>query len=98
MMPLVETAARTPAAPFGLNPSAAVKFEPWKLVIARTKIVSSGMPTFHQVAVLLVLASLRTLRKFIAVKSAISATETTMPVAVSTFWPPETFIQLLAKS
>ena len=67
-------------------------------MIASTTIVSTGMPTFHQVAVLFVLASLRMLRKFTAVNSAISATAMTTPVAVSTFCPPETFIQLLAKS
>ena len=47
---------------------------------------------------LLVLASLRTPRKLTAVKIAISTTATTMPVAVSTFCPPLTFIQLLAKT
>lgn len=57
MMPLVETAARMPLAPYGLNPLAAVKLPVWKLAIARTKIVSSGTPTFHQVAVLFVCAS-----------------------------------------
>jgi hypothetical protein len=31
MIPLVETAARTPPAPSGLNPSAAVKLPGWKL-------------------------------------------------------------------
>ena len=31
-------------------------------------------------------------------KIAISRTATTMPVPVSTFWPPLTFIQLLAKA
>jgi hypothetical protein len=47
-------------------------------------IVSTGIATFHHVAVLLVFVSLRTLRKLIAVKIAISTTAATIPVAVST--------------
>jgi hypothetical protein len=96
MMPLVDTAARTPLAPSGLNPSAAVKLLAWKLVIASTAIVSSGTPTFHQVAVLFVCASFRTLRKLIAVKNAISTTAATIPAPVRTFSPPLSFIQPLA--
>jgi hypothetical protein len=96
MMPLVDTAARTPPAPAGANPSAALKLLPWKLAIASTRIVNTGTATFHHVAALLVWASLRTLRKLIAVKIAISATAATMPVAVRTFSPPLTFIQPLA--
>ena len=65
--------------------------------IASTTIVSTGIATFHQVAALLVWASRRTLRKLIAVNTAISTTAATMPRLVSTFWPPLTFIQLLAK-
>ena len=84
MIPLVETAARTPFAPYGLNPLAAVKLLVWNLVAARTMIASSGTPIFHQVAALFVWASLRTPRKLIAVKSAISTTAATTPVAVRT--------------
>jgi hypothetical protein len=96
MIPLVETAPRMPLAPLGANPSAAPKLPGLKLTIARTTIVSSGTPTFHQVAVLLVCASLRTLRKLIVVKIAIKATAATTPFAVSTFSPPRTFIKSLA--
>ena len=54
MIPLVETAARMPAAPLGAKPSAALKLPGWRLTIASTTIVSTGTPTFHQVAVLFV--------------------------------------------
>ena len=54
MMPLVATAARMPLAPSGAKPSAAVKLPGAAPAIATTKIVSSGTPTFHQVAALLV--------------------------------------------
>jgi hypothetical protein len=96
MMPLVETAPRMPAAPAGLNPLAAVKLLVWKPAIARATIVTRGMHTFHQVAVLLVWASLRILRKFSAVNIAMRTTATTIPVPVSTCWPPCSFIQPLA--
>jgi hypothetical protein len=92
MIPLVETAARTPVAPSGANPSAAVKLPGWKLTIASTAIVSSGTATFHHVAALLVWASLRTLRKLIAVKIAIRTTAATIPVPVRTLSPPLSFI------
>ena len=51
----------------------------WRPASASTMIVSTGIATFHHVAALLVLASRRTLRKLIAVKSAISTTAATMP-------------------
>src|SRR3954467_10243115 len=96
MIPLVDTAPRMPFAPHGLKPSAAVKLEGWKLTIASTKIVSIGTPIFHHVAVLFVCASLRTPRKLIDVKIAISTTAATTPDAVRTFWLWLTFIQPLA--
>jgi hypothetical protein len=92
MMPLVETAASTPAAPAGAKPSAAVKLDVCRPANASAAIVSSGTPTFHQVAVLLVLASRRMLRKLSAVNAAISTTAATIPLAVRTFWPSLTFI------
>ena len=62
-----------------------------------TKIVSSGIPTFHQVAALFVCASLRIPRKLIEVKIAIRITAATIPLAVSTLVPPlVVFIQPLA--
>ena len=97
MIPLVETAASTPFAPNGLKPSAAVKLLAWKLTMASTKIVSSGIPTFHQVAALFVCASLRMPRKLIEVKSAIRTTAATIPGPVSTLVPLLVFIQPLAK-
>ena len=98
MIPLVETAASTPLAPNGLKPSAAVKLLAWKLTIPSTKIVSSGTPTFHQVAALFVWASLRIPRKLIEVKIAIRTTAATIPCAVKTLVPPVlTFIQCWAK-
>ena len=97
MIPLVETAASTPFAPNGLKPSAAWKLLAWKLTMPSTKIVSSGTPTFHQVAALFVLASLRMPRKLIEVKIAIRTTAATMPGPVSTLVPPlVVFIQPLA--
>jgi hypothetical protein len=58
--------------------------------------VRMGTPIFHHVAALLVWASLRTPRKLIAVKSAISTTAATTPLAVSTCWPWLIFIHPLA--
>jgi hypothetical protein len=75
---------------------AALKFPPWKFAIPSTTIAPSGTPTFHQVAVLFVWASLRTPRKLIAVNTAISTTAATIPVPVRTCWPWLSFIQLLA--
>ena len=97
MIPLVETAASTPFAPNGVNPSAAVKLLAWKLTIPSTKIVSSGTPSFHHVAALFVCASLRIPRKLIDVKIAIRITAATIPCAVSTLVPPVlVFIQCAA--
>ena len=93
MMPLVETAARMPCAPYGLKPFAAVKFLAWKCVAASTMIVRTGTATFHHVAALFVVASLRTPRKFTAVKIAISTIATATPLVVRTCWPPLNFIQ-----
>src|SRR5436305_14464332 len=93
MIPLVDTAVSTPFAPKGLKPSAAVKLLAWELTMPSTKIVSSGTPTFHQVAALLVLASLRIPRKVIEVKIAIRITAATMPLAVHTLVPLLVFIQ-----
>ena len=45
---------------------------------------------------LFVFASRRTLRKLIAVKTAMRTTATATPVPVSTFWPPLCFIHPLA--
>ena len=84
MIPLVETADRMPLAPYGLNPLAAVKLLGWKFTTAKAKIVSSGTPTFHHVAALLVFASLRTLRKLMATKIAIKMTAAIRPDVVST--------------
>src|ERR687888_368962 len=84
-------------APNGLKPLAAVKLLPWNEVTARAMIARTGTPTFHQVAALLVLASLRTPRKLIAVKIAISTIAATTPDAVRTCWPWLSFIQPLAK-
>jgi len=75
---------------------AAVKFDVWKCVAARTTMVRIGTPIFHQVAALFVLASLRTPRKLMAVKIAMSTTAATTPEAVSTCWPWLIFIQPLA--
>ena len=84
MIPLVATAARMPLAPSGANPSAAVKLLGCRPpAIATTKIVSSGTPTFHQVAVLFVAASARTPRKLIDEMIAIRTTATTSPLVVS---------------
>ncbi len=96
MMPEVETAARMPAAPFGLKPSAAVKFDVWKPAVSSAMIVITGIATFHHVAALLVLASFLTERKLIAVKNAIRTTAATIPLAVSTCWPLLSFIQCWA--
>jgi hypothetical protein len=95
MMPPVETAARMPLSPSGLKPSAACRFETWKFVSASTRMVRRGIATFHQVAALLVAASLRTPRKLIAVITAMMITATTIPVPVST--PVVGSTQLLAK-
>ena len=84
MMPLTATAWRMPCAPYGLNPLAAVKLEALKFVIAKTKIVSSGIATFHQVTALLVSASFLTPRKLIEVISAIKTIATIRPIVVRT--------------
>ena len=84
MMPPVETAARIPLSPSGLNPFAACRLLGWKLTKASTKIVSSGIATFHQVAAELVAASFLTPMKLIAVIRPIRTTATTMPLVVST--------------
>jgi hypothetical protein len=96
MMPLVETAARTPPAPPGLKPLAALKLPVWKPAVSSTTIVSTGIATFHQVAALLVFVNLRTLRKLIAVKIAISTIAAAIPVPVNTCWPLLSFIQCRA--
>src|SRR5213080_5306786 len=96
MIPLVDTAVSTPFAPKGLKPSAAVKLLAWKLTMPSTKIVSSGTPTFHQVAALFVLASLRIPRQLIEVKIAIRTTAATIPGPVRTLVPLLVFIHPLA--
>ena len=58
--------------------------------------VRIGTPIFHQVAALFVLASLRTPRKLMTVKRAMSTTAATTPLAVRTCWPWLSFIQPLA--
>jgi hypothetical protein len=76
-----------------LKPLAAVKLPVWKCVAARATIASTGTATFHQVAALFVRASLRTPRKLMAVKTAMSPMATSRPVAVSTCCPPWSFSQ-----
>ena len=98
MMPLVDTAERMPFAPYGLNPSAAVKLLVWNDTTASTKIVSNGTPTFHHVMALFVLASFLTLRKLTAVIRAIRPTATASPSLVRTDVPPWVLIQPCAKS
>src|SRR5205085_6490436 len=93
MIPLVETASSTPLGPKGLKPFAAEKLEPWNELTARTMIVNSGTATFHQVAALLAVASLRTPRKLIEVNTAINPIATRMPVPVRTCSPPDSFCQ-----
>ncbi len=83
-MPLVETAARMPCAPYALKPFAAPKLEAWKLAMASTKIVSSGIATFHHVAALLAAARRRIPRKLMLVSSAIRKIATMMPLPVRT--------------
>jgi hypothetical protein len=84
MIPLVATAARMPLAPSGAKPSAAVKLAGCNPpAMATTKIASSGTPTFHQVAALLVSARARTPRKLTDEMIAMSTIATISPLVVS---------------
>ena len=84
-IPVPGIATSTVFQPWPKNPPFAPRLPPWKLSAASVKMARIGMPTFHQVAMLLTLAIQRIPRKLMATKIAIRMrSTTTMPALIAT--------------
>src|SRR5438874_435179 len=75
--PPVEIADKTPYAPKGANPPAAVKFELWNDKVKSAITVTEGMAIFQSMIKLLDCASQRTPSTLMTVNTSINATATT---------------------
>ena len=75
------SAAKTPCAPNGAKPPPAVKLLPWKETAISTTIVSSGTAVFQITVALLDSASQFTPARLMSVKTSMSTTATTRPLA-----------------